>query len=99
MTCQREGIKLGAPALRNLPAQSERRHWRQLVEKIVTLLGDFFRFAYIDRGWLRLAGNRGKVLLDQRARFCLIKISGNRKHGVVGRVINAKELSYVFDRR
>src|SRR5438876_10731719 len=97
MTSQRERIKVGTAALWNLPTECEGRHRRQLVEKSIRVLGDCGGLTHIDRRWFRLAGDGGEVLFDQRSSDCVIKIPGDRKHGVVRRVIDAKELADVFD--
>src|ERR1700681_1429757 len=99
MTSQRERIKIGAAALWNLPTESEGRNRRQLVEKSIPMLGDIGRFAHVDRRWCRLAGNGGEIRFDQGPRLRHIEGAGNRQHRVVGGVINAKELAYIFDRR
>ena len=46
-----------------------------------------------------MARNRSEVLFDQVARFAFIEVAGDRQHGIVGRVINPKELTNVFDSR
>src|SRR4029077_14892035 len=93
-----ERIKIRAAAFGDFPAKGKGRHRCQLVEKSVLMLGDSGWFADIYRRWFGLARYGGEVSFDQRARFGHIEIACNGQHGVVGCVINAKKLAYVFDR-
>ena len=62
------------------------------------MFGDFFRLADVHWGRLRLARNVREIFLNQFIDLRLIEVTGNRHDGIIGRVINAKELAHVLHR-
>ena len=97
MAGKRKRIKIRRSTFRDFPAQRERRHRRQRIQKSILTLGNFDRLADVNWRRIRLARNRRKVLLNQGLRFRPVKIAGNRQHGIIGRVVDSKKLADVLD--
>src|ERR1043165_8041923 len=99
MAGQRKRIKLGRAPLGNFPSQGKRGNGRQLVEISVPAFSYIRRFVNVDGRRRRLSRNRREILLDQLTRLGLVKVPGDRQHGVVRRIVNSKELANVIDSR